>query len=246
MAVRRERILRRSAAAAALVVVLIAAPARVAGQALPVPPSEPITSHDLGGTLRASFRFLVFEHLGRMTLQSKTRAELGGPFWADYANSVRMPRTWGDTDRWAINYLGHPIQGAATGRIWIDYSKDRNLPISMSAGYFKSRGKAAAFSAIYSVQFEMGPVSEASIGNVGMRPETTGWTDYIITPAGGFGYIVLEDLLDRYVTRWVEARTTNIAIRATVRVLCGPAHAFANMSELRTPWFRSNRPLSGR
>ena len=31
--------------------------------------------------------------------------------------------------------------------------------------------KAMAFSASYSVQFEVGPLSEASIGNVGMDPK---------------------------------------------------------------------------
>jgi hypothetical protein len=236
---------RSGVVASTLAIVIVAAPAIVAAQSLSLP-SQPASSSDFAGALKASFRFLMFEHLARMTFQSKTRAELGGSFWSDYARSVSMPRTWGDTDGWAINYLGHPIQGAATGRIWIDYSKDRNLPTAMNASYLRSRGKAAAYSAIYSVQFEVGPLSEASIGNVGMRPETTGWTDYFITPAGAFGYMVAEDLLDKYVAKWVEARTTNIMIRAAVRVLCGPAHALANMSELRNPWYRSGRPLRGR
>jgi len=234
------------AIATALVLATLGAPSIGAAQGLTLPDTAVVSSHDLAGTFKASFRFLVFEHLARMTFQSKTRAELAGPFWADYAKSVRMPRTWGDTDGWAVNYLGHPIQGAATSRIWIDHSRDRAMPLGMNADYFKSRGKAAAFSAIYSVQFEMGPLSEASIGNVGMRPETTGWTDYVITPAGGMAYVMLEDALDKYVAKWVEARTTNIAIRATVRILCGPAHALANISELRNPWFRSDRPLSGK
>ena len=57
------------------------------------------------------------------------------------------------------------------------------------------------FSAAYSLQFEIGPLSEASIGNVGMRPETTGWVDHVITPMGAFGLIVVEDALDRYAVK---------------------------------------------
>jgi hypothetical protein len=43
------------------------------------------------------------------------------------------------------------------------------------------------------VQFEFGPLSEASIGNVGMRPGTTGWVDHIVTPAGALWFTVAED-----------------------------------------------------
>jgi hypothetical protein len=50
-----------------------------------------------------------------------------------------------------------------------------------------------AWAAGYSLQFEIGPLSEASIGNVGMRPQTTGWVDYVVTPLGAFGLIAAED-----------------------------------------------------
>lgn len=60
----------------------------------------------------------------------------------------------------------------------------------------------SGWSAAYSLQFEIGPLSEASIGNVGMRPETTGWVDDVVTPLGAFGLIVAEDALDRYFVQW--------------------------------------------
>ena len=46
---------------------------------------------------------------------------------------------------------------------------------------------------MYSFQFEFGPLSEASIGNVGLRPNTTGWVDHVITPVGALGFMVAED-----------------------------------------------------
>ena len=88
--------------------------------------------------------------------------------------------------------------------------------------YWATRARAMAWSAVYSIQFEIGPLSEASIGNVGMRPETTGWVDHVITPTGAFGLIVAEDALDRFLVKWIESRTTNRFLRGTVRLLFNP------------------------
>ena len=71
--------------------------------------------------------------------------------------------------------------------------------------YWASRGRATAWAAVYSVQFEFGPFSEASIGNVGLRPNTTGWVDHVVTPAGALGIMVAEDALDRYLIVRIES-----------------------------------------
>jgi hypothetical protein len=54
-----------------------------------------------------SFRLLLLEHATRIAFQAKTRRELGGPFFTDYARALRTPRTWDDGDSWAVNYIGH-------------------------------------------------------------------------------------------------------------------------------------------
>ena len=59
------------------------------------------------------------------------------------------------------------------------------------------------------MQFEFGPLSEASIGNVGLRPGTTGWVDHIVTPAGALEFMVAEDAVDRCVITLVESWTAN-------------------------------------
>lgn len=86
----------------------------------------------------------------------------------------RQPTQWEDSDAWWVNYVGHPIHGAAAGYIWLDHEPDAPLEIGLNRRYWATRGRATAWAAVYSLQFEIGPLSEASIGNVGLRPETTG------------------------------------------------------------------------
>lgn len=201
---------------------------------------------DILGAFRDSFRLLLLEHGSRIAFQAKTRRELGGNFWSDYRRSVRVPRQWDDTDAWWVNYLGHPIHGAAAGYIWLDHDRGAPSDFILDRRYWATRARAMAWSAVYSIQFEIGPLSEASIGNVGMRPETTGWVDHVITPTGAFGLIVAEDALDRFLVKWIESRTTNRFLRGTVRLLFNPGRTLTNTSSGRAPWFRDGRPLDWR
>jgi len=201
---------------------------------------------DAIGAFKDSLRLLLIEHGTRIAFQSKTRAELGGNFWQDYGKSVRVPNQWDDTDAWWVNYIGHPIHGAAAGYIWLDHDPAAPIEIGRGGKYWSSRGKAMVWSAVYSLQFEIGPLSEASIGNVGMRPQTTGWVDHVVTPVGAFGLIVAEDALDRFFVKWVEERSTNRILRAALRVALNPGRALSNASGGRFPWHREGRPLDWR
>jgi hypothetical protein len=193
-----------------------------------------------------SMKLLLIEHSIRIAFQEKTRRELGGPFWSDYRKSVRWPGQWGDSDAWWVNYIGHPIHGAAAGYLWLDH--DRNAPkmISRERRYWTTRAQALAWSALYSLQFEIGPISEASIGNVGMRPETTGWVDHVVTPVGAFGLIVSEDALDRYFVEWAERKIHNPLFRIPLRLAANPGRTLANAASGRMPWYRAGRPLTWR
>ena len=201
---------------------------------------------DIVGAFGDSFKLLLIEHAWRIGLQEKTRAELGGKFWLDYHRSVRMPRQWGDTDAGWVNYLGHPIHGAAAGYIWLDHDPSAPGEFSLTRRYWISRSRAMAFSAVYSLQFEIGPLSEASIGNVGMRPETTGWVDHVITPIGAFGLIVVEDALDRYVVKWTEEQVPNQFLRMLIRMAANPGRTLSNSASGRPPWARDARPIAWR
>jgi hypothetical protein len=188
----------------------------------------------------------MIEHGARVAFQAKTRRELGGAFWGDYRRSVRLPGQWDDTDAWWVNYLGHPIHGAAAGYLWLDHEPQAPTNVSLSKGYWASRGRAMAWSAAYSLQFEIGPLSEASIGNVGMRPETTGWVDHVVTPLGAFGFMVAEDALDRYLVEPFEQRVHNRVLRGVFRVLLNPGRALSNSASGRLPWERAERPIGWR
>jgi hypothetical protein len=204
-------------------------------------PSGPSTFR---GALADSLRLLMIEHSIRVAFQDKTRRELGGPFFRDYARSIKMPDTWEDGDGWAVNYVGHPIHGAAAGFVWLDHEDGAHDPdLGFSRAYWSSRRRAVTWAAVYSLQFEFGPVSEASIGNVGLHRGTTGWVDHVVTPAGALGFIVAEDTLDRYLIRRVENWTTNRFFRAAARMVFNPSRTMSNAAQGRLPWYRAARPL---
>ena len=148
---------------------LAAAPAaaQIAPQAVAPPdvsaPDRDPRSVNLGAVIRDSFMLLAVEHGVRIVGQEKTRRELDGPFWADYRRSVRMPNSWEDGDDWFVNYVGHPLHGAAAGLLWSAHDPEvREAEFGLSKRYWGTRWRPLVWSAIYSVQFEVGPISEAS------------------------------------------------------------------------------------
>jgi hypothetical protein len=208
------------------------------------PATGPHSTSTWKGAFVDSLRLLILEHTGRIILQGKTRRELQGPFVRDYLQSVRWPRQWADGDHAIVNYVGHPIHGAAASRIWLDHTEiDRDPPLAMSKSYWASRSIAAAWAAGYSIQFEVGILSEASIGNVGRRPEHSGWVDHIVTPVGALALTVAEDTLDQYVIELIERSTGNRVLQIFVRIALNPSRSLANVAQGRTPWFRITRSL---
>jgi hypothetical protein len=206
------------------------------------PPAE--QANHVAGAFVDSLKLLMIEHGVRIAFQEKTRVELDGPFWSDYQRSLRVPRQWEDSDAWWVNYIGHPVHGAAAGYIWLDHEPDAPPEIELTTRYWGARSRAAAWAAVYSLQFEFGPLSEASIGNVGLREETTGWVDHVVTPVGAFGLIVAEDALDRFFVRWVESHTGNRFYRAALRLAFNPGRTLSNAASGKLPWYRPGRPLS--
>jgi hypothetical protein len=205
-------------------------------------PSSPST---LKGAIVDSLRLLMIEHSTRIAFQDKTRRELGGAFFSDYRRSVKLPTTWEDGDSWRVNYVGHPIHGAASGFIWLDHEDGAHDPdLGFSREYWGSRARAFAWATAYSIQFEFGPLSEASIGNVGLHAGTTGWVDHVVTPIGALGFMVAEDALDRHLVRRIEGWTTNRFLRAAARMALNPSRTLSNTAQGRLPWFRVARPLS--
>jgi hypothetical protein len=188
--------------------------------------------------IRQSFFFLGIQHSLRLT-QEKTIENLKGPFFRDYGRSIKGIKGWGDGDGFVTNYIGHPLMGAISGFIQIQNDpKAARLQLSKSKDYWKSRAKALAWSAVYSTQFEIGMLSEATVGNVGKKPGTGGYVDFVVTPTLGTFAIVLEDAADKYLVNPIERRTENRHIIRLARMLLNPSRSFSNLLSLKKPWHR--------
>jgi hypothetical protein len=87
----------------------------------------------------------------------------------------------------------------------------------------------------------LGPLSEASIGNVGQKKGTAGAVDLVVTPTAGMGWTVTEDMLDKYVILRLERRSQNRGVRAVSRSLLNPSRSFANLMRGKAPWHRDTR-----
>jgi hypothetical protein len=149
---------------------------------------------------------------------------------------------WADGDPFYVNYVGHPLHGAIAGFIWVQ--NDRRFlhaEFGKSRAYWKSRLRAMTFAWAYSTQFEIGPVSEATVGNVQAKYPQQGFVDHVITPTLGLAWMIGEDALDRRVIRWVETRTTNRYVRLLIRGGLNPARSMANIMRGAPPWHRDTR-----
>jgi hypothetical protein len=189
--------------------------------------------------IKQSLLFLGVQH-GYALTQPKTRRALAGPFISDYFSSVKGLHGWGDGGRFFTNYIAHPMQGSLTGFIQVQNDpRGRELHFGNTKPYIVSRLKATAWAAAWSTQFEIGPLSQASIGNVGLYGKQT-WVDLIVTPTIGSAMMVSEDALDRFVVRKLERKfPKNFWVKIFARMLLNPTRTVANTIAFKDPWHRS-------
>lgn len=189
-----------------------------------------------GSAFKQTLLFLSVQH-GYALTQPKTRRDLHGPFLKDYFRSVRSLHGWADGGRFFTNYIAHPMEGSLLGFIQIQNDPRGSRLKFNDAGYWRSRFKALAWSAAWSTQFEIGPVSQASIGNVGLHGKQT-YVDIVMTPTGGFGLLMAEDVLDRYVVERLERRSQSRYVRIFGRMIFNPTRTAANLLRFEKPWHR--------
>ena len=187
--------------------------------------------------LKQSLIFLGVQH-GYALTQPKTRRDLKGAFFKDYTSSVASLHGWADGGRFFTNYIAHPMQGSLLGFIQVQNDpKGVNLHYNESRAYWCSRLKALAWSAAWSTQFEIGPVSQASIGNVGLHGKQT-YVDIVMTPTAGIGLLVLEDFLDENVVKAIERNSKNFYVKIASRTFLNPTRSVANLLRFKSPWYR--------
>ena len=211
-------------------------------------PAKPPAKFHWKPALLQSTVFLGFQHGSRLLTQRTTRDGLRGPFFRDWLRTVKNLRGWDDDNSFFVNYIGHTLQGGITGRIFVNNSDLASAQVfGKSKRYWKSRFKALVWSTAWSVQFELGPVSEANIGNVGLKPKPSGhsgmaYVDQVVTPVIGTGLLVAEDAIDRYILRdRIEKHGHRQRTIKILRSVLTPTTTIGNLLRLQVPWKRNDR-----
>ncbi len=195
------------------------------------------------GVFGGSLAFLTVEHAFRIATEQGTQDAFHTPFFPGYFDSVQSLHGWADGDPFLVNYVGHPMQGAVSGFIWQHNDRAyRTVEFGANSRYWKSKLRSAAFAYLYSVQFEIGPLSEASLGHIQALYPEQGFVDHVVTPTVGLGWTIAEDSMDRYVIRTIEAHTANPYIRLFARGALNPSRSMANVMTGELPWHRDDRP----
>ncbi len=192
--------------------------------------------------LKQSSLFLGIEHGFRLATEPGTREGSRGSYFKGYLNSVRNLRGWSDGDEFYVNYVGHPLQGAIAGNIWVQNDPEyRGFEFGKDPRYWRGRLRAMAFSWAYSTQFEIGPLSEASIGQIQSKPPAIGFVDHVVTPVVGTGWMLAEDWLDKHVIARLEGHMENRWGRLLLRGGLNPSRSMANILAGKVPWHRYTR-----
>jgi len=180
-------------------------------------------------------------HSFDIVTEAGTRDALNGPWLKDYLHSVSELRGWSDSDHFMAPFVGHPIEGSVFG--FIERQNDpkyRLVQWGDGREYWVSMLRSMAYSAVWHTQWKIGPVSEASIGNV-MLHASPGFITLVDTPTLGFCTMLAEDAADRYIIMGIENRTANRTVIILARSFLNPGRTFANMMAFRPPWSRDTR-----
>ena len=194
--------------------------------------------------------------------------ENGVPFnhyWRDYKQSLSswVHAGWNDGDPSLYSYVGHPIQGAMTEFIQIQNDpRGATLELSNSRAYWHSRFRAFLWNAVYSTQWNIGPLSELTVEKYGTKARPpwnqdgswpcthkpcfngVGQVDLVMTPIGGTGWVLAEDFLDKSIARRVEGSTRNHFLIDLTRCALNPIRGGANILHGHRPWYRASRDAS--
>ncbi|MDM7921258.1 MAG: hypothetical protein QUS14_03075, partial [Pyrinomonadaceae bacterium] len=87
----------------------------------------------------------------------------------------------------------------------------------------------------WSTNWELGPISQSSIGNVGLYGGMA-WVDLVVTPTAGTAWVITEEALDRYIIRHYEGKSR--AMKMFLRSFLNPMRTMANLLRLKRPWYR--------
>jgi len=191
--------------------------------------------------LTESLLYTGIMHSFDIITEAGTRDTLNGHWFQQYTQSVSELRGWSDSDHFMAPYVGHPIEGSIFGYIFRQNDpRYANVQWGDGRDYFISLLRSMAYGAVWHTQWKIGPISEASIGNV-MLHASPGFITLVDTPTLGAVTMIAEDLTDRYVIMRLENRTDNRMVIILTRCFFNPGRSFANLMAFRVPWTRDTR-----
>jgi hypothetical protein len=203
--------------------------------------------------------FNAFQNAGNLYTGYWYRYETThGAWWNRYVNSVEGWRwdVWSDNNPFLDDYVAHPMMGSITNYLWIQNDpKSMTLEQTNTWPYWRRMLRAGAFSTFYSFEWKLGPFGEAAIGHNGdhyfsdekgaVNTNETGWVELVTTPAGGFGWTLAEDALDKHLVRRLEEKSRN-PFALTFYQFLTPSRATANIFRFRPPWYRDSRMVKAK
>ena len=222
--------------------------------------TPPPAKFDLKSAFWQSFGVTFFFQAWRVAFDPGMRWDIAHkPFFHDWFASYPgydMKR-WGDGDDFVVNDVGHPLEGAAFARVYLQNDPKSNVIIGKHRAYWMSRLKALGWAAAWSTETEIGPLSETNFGNQGgftyvpdcgtyliclnnpkyPKPPTnnTGWTDFVITPLIGMAWVLGEDTIDKYLVMPIAVNHRILGGRV-LRSALEPSRSFAAIFSGRYPW----------
>jgi hypothetical protein len=192
-----------------------------------------------------SLMFLSLEHGFRLVQEKKTRSELSGRFFHDWFSAVKGLEGWNDDGSIFSNWICHPAQGSTSAFIFAqNHPQSLRAKFGTNKEYIHAKSKQFLFSLIYSVQFEIGPISECSIGNLGQWHGSESWqqrgkqayVDQVVTPILGTAWSIGEDAIDQKFLRPFSEGHRYLG--GVLCVFLNPTRSLANVFAFHAPWYR--------
>jgi hypothetical protein len=209
----------------------------------PFPAADPATTPSPGkgaiawrSLFRDSVVLLLVQQAYRITFEDgNLQALQTGPFFKEWFESASSLCCWDDGDNISTNYLFHPLMGSTSSFVFANnHRASQETPIGNNSRYWKAKGAQAIYSFIYSLNFEIGPLSEASIGNVGLKPGQMTYCDIVVTPGIGVLLSIGEDAARLHIIDRV--KRSHLYWGNTLAVLLNPTRSVANVIGGKRPW----------
>lgn len=183
--------------------------------------------------LSSSF-FLGVQHGIRMA-EEKTRRELDGPFFDDWFRAAGTWQGWNDNGKKFTNWVAHPLQGSVYATLFAhSHRQSINARFGRNRNYWSAKGKQFLYAFLMTEMFELGPASEASLGNVNQAG-----IDHVLTPTLGTAISIAEDAADHYFVR--DALRNHRVWGKFLACTITPTKMVANAFAFRALWYRAPR-----